>query len=259
MCLTEKSNKHIISYCTLFIKKLNWDFIHKAIIKPTVLFIIFHGRLLYPVGMSKNCLQNFVFYQIFAWCLAHWGRMTHICFRKQNVIVQISACYLQLVSTKPLSEQMLQYCYFDPQEQRVHRIWNIFFHKLHVKISFRKWPSFFLDLDVANVCVLEIQIHSNKHDPMLVKWHLHHHTHFQEIVSFIYGWLFIAIHQLKWNNAKQLYYIIHWFLSPTRGMTTTMATIQCPETYYHFHIHAVLIASIRDIDLCDCWWPVAKM
>ena len=44
----------------------------------------------------------------FALMLTHWGRVTHLCVSNFPSLVQIMAC--RLVSAKPLSKPMLEYC-----------------------------------------------------------------------------------------------------------------------------------------------------
>ena len=67
-------------------------------------------------------------------------------------LVQIMTC--RLVSTKPLSEPMVEYCQLGPQEQSseisvVNQTFS--FKKLHLRISYAKWRPFSLGLNVLIV------------------------------------------------------------------------------------------------------------
>ena len=73
-----------------------------------------------PLGVFMKIKSSYLI------CLTHWGRVMHICFSKKKTFVQIMAC--RLIGAKPLSEPMLEYCYWTGRNKLQWKFnWNSYF------------------------------------------------------------------------------------------------------------------------------------
>ena len=73
-----------------------------------------------PLGVFMKIKSSYLI------CLTHWGRVMHICFSKKKTFVQIMA--FRLIGAKPLSEPMLEYCYWTGRNKLQWKFnWNSYF------------------------------------------------------------------------------------------------------------------------------------